>query len=370
MEAEPDAAEELLDRVARTRRPDVAEAAAELLGDLSVTGFGEKAAEMLRGALSSRVEEDSPLRGIAARALRALSGTADDDSLETRVRRAMAAFETKGARVAYEAAVQAMAMTERALDVLLRRDPLDRQSMSDVLGTLADIDAGALERSRLADLLLLNRRPGDTDASVAELERVYDRLGRWILSAEERASEAVWSRGASLANQRRLRVLLHLVDVESAQVESDALGVRGRVRRAIDILLRRLSADPDAMVHRILCATLARTFDAAIREGVAEPSDLLLLLAGMIEARPSIEAVAEASTNPEVENAVAAYARFLSPASSDAGETQFDPSQGSSGSEASSSATGSAPDPTAARRCARCCCAWGGRSSRSARPAA
>jgi hypothetical protein len=83
------------------------------------------------------------------------------------------------------------------------------------------------------------------------------------------------------------------------------------VRRAIDVLLSRLAKGPDASVHRIVCATLARGFDAAVREGFAEPSDVFLLVAASISDRMSVSALTEASTNEDVSGVLGAYADFL-----------------------------------------------------------
>jgi eukaryotic-like serine/threonine-protein kinase len=134
-----------------------------------------------------------------------------------------------------------------------------------------------------------------------------------VLDGEARVGDAEWSRDGALANQRRLRALLHLVDLETARAEADTAVVRARVRRAVQVLLRRLAAGPDGMVHRILCAALARSFDAAVREGVAEPSDFLLLVSRMLDDRHSLEAITEGSTHPEVTAVMAAYLRFIEP---------------------------------------------------------
>jgi hypothetical protein len=87
---------------------------------------------------------------------------------------------------------------------------------------------------------------------------------------------------------------LHLVDLEAARTSDDEGGVRKRVRRAVGVMMRRVGHQPEPIVHRIACATLARSFDAAVREGVSDPSDLLLALASHVDELPSLEAVAEA----------------------------------------------------------------------------
>jgi hypothetical protein len=180
-----------------------------------------------------------------------------------------------------------------------------------------------LETPRLSDLLQLGRRPGDNDPSPPDIDRLYDRLGNWVLDAESSAEHAQHSNGAALGEQRRLKALLHLVDLEGARSEDDA-GVRGRVRRAVQVMLRRLASHPDALVHRIACATLARSFDSAVREGVSEPSDLLLSVAHFLAEPQSFESIAEASTNPDVRGVLEAYVAFLNPPAD-----QLDPVEGS-----------------------------------------
>ncbi|HWZ92574.1 MAG TPA: serine/threonine-protein kinase, partial [Polyangiaceae bacterium] len=314
IEAEPDTAETLLDILAATRRPDVAEAVATLLSDLSSPTFGENAAKMLRDTLASRAQtQGSVLRGVAERTIRILEREQDDDTeLVGAVRRALMAYETKGARAAHELAQSALAAGHRSMDFIGSHDPHDLQVLPYVVGALADLDLGVLETPRLADLLQLGRRPGESDASVPEIDRLYDRLGTWVLDAESSAEHAEHSNSAALGEQRRLKALLHLVDLEGARSEDD-VGVRGRVRRAVQVMLRRLASKPDALVHRIACATLARSFDSAVREGVSEPSDLLLSVAHFLSEPQSFESLAEASTNPDVRTVLGAYVSFLNP---------------------------------------------------------
>jgi hypothetical protein len=314
IEAEPEAAEELLDLVAATRRPDVAENVASLLSDLTSPTFGRKAAQKLRATLASRAEgAGSVLRAVADRALRLLDGDSqdDEDDLVGALRRALLAFETTGARAAHDLAIKAAARLHHALDFIEAHDPHDQQVQPYVLGALSDLDACALERPRLTQLLLLGRRPGETAESVPEVEKLCERMGVWLLSAESSAGSAPDNQATGLAEQRRLKALLHLVDVETARSEDDA-GVRARARRAVQVMLRRVISNPGPFVMRIACATLARSSDAAVRESVCEPSDLLLTLMSNITDAKSFETLAEASTNPDVSAAITAYVKFIS----------------------------------------------------------
>jgi len=322
IEAEPDAAEALLEMLCAKRRPDVAEAAAALFADLSSPSFGRRSAKVLKQTLAQRVDsQSSVLRSVAERAVRILDRDQDEQNeVVASVRRALLAYESKGARAATDLAIHAVTAAHRAMDFVASHDPHDEQMLPYVLGTLSDLDAAALESPRLSDLMLLGRRPGDTDTSVPEVERLHDRLGNFLLEAETSANEAAPSPALALGEQRRLKALLHLVDLEAARTSDDEGGVRKRVRRAVGVMLRRVGHQPEPIVHRIACATLARSFDAAVREGVSDPSDLLLALASHVDELPSLEAVAEASTNPEVRSAVAGYVEFLNPSNVEAGD--------------------------------------------------
>ena len=318
IEAEPDAAEALLDMLCTKRRADVAEGAAALFADLSSPSFGMRAAKLLKQTLQQRVDsQSSVLRSVAERAVRILDRDQDDQSeVVAAVRRALLAYEAKGARAAADLAISAVQSAHRAMDFVASHDAHDEQMLPYVLGALSDIDAAALESPRLSDLMLLGRRPGDTDTSVPEVERLHDRLGNFLLDAEHSANEAEPSPALALGEQRRLKALLHLIDLESARSDDES-GVRKRVRRAVGVMMRRVGHQPEAIVHRIACATLARSFDAAVREGVSDPSDLLLALASHVDELPSLEAVAEASTSPEVRSVVSGYVEFLNPASAE-----------------------------------------------------
>ncbi len=322
IEAEPDAAEELLDRLSTVRRPDVAEAVAELLSDLANPSFGTKAAHTLRSVLESKGQSDSPaLRAITEQALRELERSADEGTVTASVRRAIQAFEGVGARDAYDQALAAAQNAQREVIEIAALDPDEEATLPEMLTLLSDLDANVLERNRLGNLLLLGRRPGDTDVSVPEMERLYDSIGTWTIDAEEVSDESEeWTQVRMLARRRRLKALLHLLDLETvgqAENEQATERVRARLRRAIDVLLVKLAAGPDGAIHRILSASLARSLDAAVRESLADPSDVLLLIASALTDQESLAAIAEASTNPDVQGPVSALNRFVEGAAVD-----------------------------------------------------
>src|SRR5690606_34836532 len=99
-----------------------------------------------------------------------------------------------------------------------------------------------------------------------------------------------------------------------AAEESEQRSQVARLRQVIATLLERLASAPHPAVHRVLCATLARSFDAAVREGAAQASDLVLVLASSIADATSVATIAEACTNPSVSGPIGALARPLGPA--------------------------------------------------------
>ncbi len=106
--------------------------------------------------------------------------------------------------------------------------------------------------------------------------------------------------------------LLHLVDVHTTGAHDEGSGsrVRQRLRTAIRVLLGNLRKLGPA-AHRLVCATLARCFDASVREGVADASELLLTSICTLHDASSVRALLEGSTNLDMQTGLGAYAQFL-----------------------------------------------------------
>ena len=320
IEAEPDAADQLLETLAASKRPDIAEAAAALLSEVSTRALGPRSAQTLRQVfLAARQSSQPVVLGIVDRGLRVLDHE-DTDSLGEVVRQALLAFESSGARAAHEAASHLATQAHEAAERLERSDISDEATLSATVSRLADIDSSCLERSCLHNLLIMNRRPGDAEVpQVPIVERLNHRLGRWLLDVIDTSKTLGFSANATSMQRRCLRALLHLMDAETVHGDSEDSGqrIRLRLRQVAQILLAQIAAGPDAAVHRILCATLARSFDTAVRESVAEPSDLFLVLAHQLTDRESISAIADASTNVDVRTPLLAYSVFLGAAVGD-----------------------------------------------------
>ncbi|HET9953395.1 MAG TPA: serine/threonine-protein kinase [Polyangiaceae bacterium] len=309
IEAEPDAAEQILEWISKRRRPDVAEAIGALLTELPNASFAGKAMSKLRQALGPEPDStNSFLRGLFERKWDRSSAL--DEDAPSLLNRALLAYEHEGSRTAFEFATRTLQALGRSLDwLLLSASHEESQRLTQSLSVLSDIDRTAFERACLHDLLLLGRRPGDTDVSVPELDRFHDRIGRFLLHAEAKTQRGA-SPAQAFSEQRRLRTLLHLTDVDSTQKEDDKR-VRQRISRSLEVLLDRLDEGDSFLAHRIVCATLARACDAAVRENLGEASDVLLLLASRVRSRESYRVIAEASTQPAVRAVLAAFTEFL-----------------------------------------------------------
>lgn len=323
IEMEPERGEEIADRMALTHRPDVAIAMADVFARTREPNFALAARAILRNSLAEAGRSQGVMqRQVAARALRVLAGAEEDEpDLVTRVHSALFAFEESGARPAYEVALQAIAEAHQVAGFIEANDPIDEDALGAAVGALVELDNAALERASLSNLLLLGKAPGDPTSVVEQFERLQNRTSNWILDGVERSGHTVWSRDAALADQRRLRVLLHLVDAGgSGAAEGESRPIVPRLQRSIRVLLQRLADGPDALVHRVLCAVLARSFDAAVREEVMQASDLLLMVASKLHDAYSIRIIAEASTTNDVSRPLAALADFISPELLDPGE--------------------------------------------------
>lgn len=315
-EVEPERAEEIANLLAASRRPDVAIAMAHFYSRHRDQGFASRARARLAGALAEAGRKQTKLeRSLSSRALRILSATVEDEpDLVARVHRALLSFEEKDAKSAYEGAVMAIGEAHAIASYVETNDPNVEEGLGAAVASLVELDLGALDRATLSNLLLLGRAPGDKDGVVEPFERLQNRTGKWILDGIEKAGQTQWSRDGAMADQRRLLVLLHLVDAGGpVSLDGEQRPIVARLQRAISVLLTRLAEGPDEVVHRVLCAVLARSFDAAVREEVMQASDLLLMVASRLHDPHSVRIISEASTTTDVSGPLRALADFIGP---------------------------------------------------------
>jgi eukaryotic-like serine/threonine-protein kinase len=323
VEDEPEAALELLEFLSEVGREDIAENVVALLSEVAEPSFGLICRERLRRTLGEQISRAPPERRVALeRTLAELGQHPDSHTLPQLVRRALRAFEHEGAQAACAAGKRALGYALRLVEGLEAPPSMLLPSATSAPGAqrylrLSELDQGALENSRLYDLLLLDRAPGDSDASVADVEQLYDRLGAVLM----RADSASGPRDEYVFERQRWLALLHLIDVETATrsgAEHVAERVAWRIKTAMTSMLARLAQPNAEALHRVLCATLARTFDAAVREGVADVADLLLVCLDQLHQSESVDAVIQASTSEDVRHALGAYFNFLQPQHTDA----------------------------------------------------
>ncbi|HXS18048.1 MAG TPA: hypothetical protein VN764_12715, partial [Polyangiaceae bacterium] len=328
VEMEPEIAESVLDHLADLKRPDVALAWADLIGRIHNQEFAVRARLSLHSTLVEHGKSQSKAeRSLVSRGLRALSMEREQEvDLSTRVAQALQHFESVGAAAAYQAALHALGEAHE-LAAFVEASPIDdAQALGPLVASLAELDQGALSGATLHHLLLLGRGPGDSGRTVESFDRLHNRVSRCLLDGLERAGKLEWNRDIALVDQRRLLVVLHLVDAElgnSTDIERKETHLR--LQRALRLLLKRLGDGPDAMLHRVLCAALARSMDAAVRQGVVQASDLFLVVASTLTDNYSVKVIAEASTLPEVAQPLTALAEFMNVGGADALDSESAP---------------------------------------------
>ena len=325
VEMEPEIAEDILSQMAELNRADIALAAGDLVERMRNPHFALQARIVMHHTLIEHGKTLSKVeRSLVSRGLRALSVQPQEDlDLPALVGSALRKFEELGAGPAYQVALNALTEARDLAGFIETNPPNEATALATAIAALSEIDRGALETATLHNLLLLGRGPGESGQTVEAFERLQNRVTRWILDGVERAGDLEWSKDVALADQRRLLVLLHLVDVE-AGISSDTERKETyiRLKRSVKILLKRLADGPDAMIHRVLCAALARSFDAAAREGVVQASDLLLVVASTLTDNYSVKVIAEASTTPDVTDPLTALSEFMNSELMDAVEPE------------------------------------------------
>lgn len=313
LDAEPEAAEALLDAIVDVDGPHAAESIAAIARDLSGDA-GRRAIATARAILSDRLSagiEDEAESLLA----RALSDELDperpgDVTLRDAVQNAVDLFVQQGARAAHAAAVEALESARVSLSTLESLSGGEQRGIAlrtSVL-LLRDLDLGLLEDATLGNLLHLGSSRTEADAALDDL---HERVGAWLLAHERHPPSK--APGSSAMSGRRLRALLHLLDSEGAEREDEAQASRTHARRieAAGLLFARLGMDGRGPLHRTLCATLARALDALVREAACEPVDLLLVSATRLDDAADVATLAEASMDPDVEGVLRAWARFV-----------------------------------------------------------
>ena len=311
-EEEPEAAEALLERLVQAGDVDVFEALVELrrqrapgeLGAAAVTG----ALIRLRGLAPSSDDGLVALRQELAVALEP-DGPSRARTIEDLLASALQAFAEGGdLRPRTEAALAAAARVLAEVEANTDATPEARRRSFRCMG---ELERGLLETALLRHLLAVCRPAGKRGAAEPEpLGALLARLDEWICKREEPPLPT--SDVPHLTFRlRRLRALLHVLDVERGPGDEGAGQARAGRMRAFRLLLRRVQNDPPSPLKRITAATLARACDRIARAQMGELSDVLVAVLTKVRAADQLRVLAEASMVAEVKDVMAAAADLV-----------------------------------------------------------
>ncbi|MBK9259676.1 MAG: serine/threonine protein kinase [Polyangiaceae bacterium] len=320
IDAEPEAAETLLDAIAEAHPIIIADGLIELNAELG-TAFGARARTTCIQALSQSLtlpQDDDGLTALGQCMLRDLEGH-EPSELAAAVRSAVAAFVEIGCREAAALALTAIEHASSTLDALevlgaTTAGDTTRASMSrrTAARLLRELDMNLYESGLLRSLVLLERRTGGNDSGAAlGLDQVDDRVTRWLLRVEA-ASRREGGAAHLTFHQRNLRTLLHVVDGEATDGTDEENRGRGKLRllETCDVLTRRLAAEAASPLRRAVAATVARAFDALVRANAVDAADALLYASMRTGDRGTLEVIAEASVHPDVRELFACFGKF------------------------------------------------------------
>ncbi len=332
VEMEPEAAQQLLERVLDRASPDIGEAVLDLRAELGESVMAERASARAIELLSGHAKgaNDDGAAALALEVLRDLGSTSrDDDSIRTQIATALREFAAGGAKQAYASARRALSTARASVDALeaVSREEEDAETGAGSiarrtgLAVLRDLDLSLLEHDLLAQLLSLGEPVRNTEEM---LDGLRDRLGDWILARE--GTPLVGKVGAVVVPPhptvplRRLRALLHLADGDIGDEGTDparAARLRKRCVRIADALLERLERGPLSPVRRTIVAALARALDALIRLGAIDAIDALLIVSAQMADPAEIRTLAEASMDPDFVHVLERYKSFAKATAAD-----------------------------------------------------
>ena len=197
------------------------------------------------------------------------------------------------ARAALDEVAAAVDWLERSSD----DDAMDRRH---ALRVLRDLDREVLSEGTLRAALAL---VADADPAPAALAAILARLEAALLDREREAEL-----GSAVADYRlrlaRLRALIRLLDGDVADADGE------RRLATVRALMTRAAADRSPL-RRAVWAAMTRTWDALLRAGELEVTDLVLVLASSFEPDEDFAIAREATMVPAVERALDGYRGLL-----------------------------------------------------------
>ena len=194
-----------------------------------------------------------------------------------------------------------------------------------------------LESGLLKNLLLLNRRsndgaqkrvPGASGAfnvtsflhqrkpseppGAIPVDELDQRIAVWLRDCEAIPYLGEGTPPHVTLHQRQLRALLHIVDGETdSEDEPDRRArVHGLWTSTCRVLLGRLAREAESPLRRAITATVARALDALLRDGAADPADVVLFAAARTTRADDLAVLAEACMQPDASRLLRSYARF------------------------------------------------------------
>jgi hypothetical protein len=315
-ESHPATVETLLDQLMRVGGLETAEALVELRRERIRPGFAEEAAYKaeahLRKAAAQGSHEDVGRTALMKALAEELVGPSSraKPTLREMLSDALQTFATKGA---YEAAREAKAIVEAAID---RASLLEQSSLGSAetgaaaFLVLRELDAALLETSALNDLLLVGKDEEGDPQPEERLGDLFQKVTNWLVIREGDPLEQGTHVPQYTTRLRQLRTMLHLVDADGPYVDARSDLVRQRRLLTQRVLLNRVERDPKSSLRRTLCAATARTCDALVREEIADVSDIIMAVAAKAPHLDDLKTMAEASMVPEIEEALRAYAKL------------------------------------------------------------
>jgi len=316
-EVEPEAAEQLLLAAVERGGALAAEALLDLRREWIGTPFGLKAAEFARVQLRQKHGGGSSDDGHTALIdllCEELGETGDErlTSLPDLVFGALTTFADTSARAAYDQARHALSLAEQHVSRLewLDEDESPRVRHQ-IFRILDELDVGLLESSTLSDLLCLGAGANDTAKVLAPLNDLLLRLQRVLLTRESSAHGGGEEVPHLTLRMRRLRTLLHVLDVDTKAGEERATDLREERRDAVRRLFERVQMDAPSAMDRIVHAAVARGCDSLVRDEAFELSDVVLAASTHIPTPEGFAALSEGSMLPEVKQCLKALASLV-----------------------------------------------------------
>jgi serine/threonine protein kinase len=316
-EVEPEAAEELLHIAVERGGPLAAEALLDLRREWFGTEFGLKAAEIARVSLRQRYGKGCEDDGHAA-LIDLLceelgeQGSEREENLPDAVFAGLTAFATEGAREAYERARVALSMAEAKVERLAElEEDGGPKARIELFRIMHELDAGLLESNALADLLCLGAPGNDTAKTTAPLSALTARLTRVLMARETRPHTGGENVPHLTLRIRRLRTLLHLLDVDLHDTDDRAPEASTQRVEDVRALCERVERDSSSAMDRVVHAAVARGCDSLVRGEIFELSDVLLSVASHVMTPEGFSALSEGSMLPEVKHCLRALTALV-----------------------------------------------------------